>query len=278
MQGRHAAGEVAVADAAEAGLLDHPGEGLLVGEAADALDQVLVGLAIARDPFADLRNGLERPGVIGGPQRDARGPAELETDEPAAGLQYPPGLPQRGADVGHIADAEGDRIGVGAGVRQRQALGVADGPADLGRRALFPARRDHLGIVVDDVDGRIVAAPALLGGPGQFGVAAGHVAGAAGHVEDHLARLRVQTGRRRVLPDAMHARAHQVVHQVVAAGDAVEDPAHEAGLLGRIDVAIAEGGAALAHGLAHRPARAGRLAGTPPGAFLRRAAEFVLMS
>jgi hypothetical protein len=43
----------------EAGLLHHAGEGPLVGEAADALDQVLIGVAVLGDPLADLRDDLE---------------------------------------------------------------------------------------------------------------------------------------------------------------------------------------------------------------------------
>jgi hypothetical protein len=65
---------------------------------------------------------------------------------------------------------------------------------------------------------------------GHLGEAAGHVAGAAGAVDDHLARLRVEARGDGVLPEPVDAAAHQVVHQVVVLGDAVEDPAHQAGL------------------------------------------------
>ena len=45
------------------------------------------------------------------------------------------------------------------------------------------------------------------------------------------------------LPEAMDAAAHQVVHQVVAAGDPVEEVADEARLLVLADAAEAEVGA-----------------------------------
>ena len=49
---------------------------------------------------------------------------------------------------------------------------------------------------------------------------------------------------------------HEVVHQVIALGDALEHIAHESGFLGGLDDAIAEQGFALlyVHGGDHSPA------------------------
>ena len=58
------------------------------------------------------------------------------------------------------------------------------------------------------------------------GEAEGDVAGAAGHVEDRLALARRHPADERVLPQPVQAARHQVVHQVVARGDAGEDAAH----------------------------------------------------
>jgi hypothetical protein len=69
------------------------------------------------------------------------------------------------------------------------------------------------------------------------------VAGAAGAVDDPLARLGVEPRGGGVLPQPMGAEAHQVVHQVVAAGHTVEDAPDQAGLVRRVDVAVAEGSA-----------------------------------
>ena len=52
MQRGDAGGEVGVAHLAEPGLGDHRGEGSLVGEAADALHQVLVGRPVVGHPLA----------------------------------------------------------------------------------------------------------------------------------------------------------------------------------------------------------------------------------
>jgi hypothetical protein len=162
----------------------------------------------------------------------------------------PPGLAQGRVDVGDVADAERDHIGVGIGVGQRQPLGVADRPGDLGRAALFDPGGDHLGVVVDDVDGGVRAAPALLGLAGHLGEAAGHVAGAAGAVDDDLARLRVQARGDRILPQPVHPAAHHVVHQVVVLGDPVEHAAHQPSLGRGVDVLESEGGGGLGHVIA----------------------------
>src|SRR6185437_3605867 len=47
-------------------------------------------------------------------------------------------LAQRLVDMGHIANAESDGIGIEMPVRERQALGIAAGPFDRAL-ALFPA-------------------------------------------------------------------------------------------------------------------------------------------
>src|SRR5438552_1676885 len=58
VQRHHSAGEVGPAHLAKARLAHHSGQARLVGEAADALDQILVGLTVARRPGADGRNRL----------------------------------------------------------------------------------------------------------------------------------------------------------------------------------------------------------------------------
>ena len=46
----------------------------------------------------------------------------------------------------------------------------------------------------------------------------------------------------------MYTGAHQVVHEIVAAGHAIEHAAHEAGLFACIHIAETEGGGAVRHG------------------------------
>ena len=69
------------------------------------------------------------------------------------------------------------------------------------------------------------------------------VAGAAGHVENGHAGAGREPGHHLPLPQAMDAAAHQVVHEVVAAGDPVEQVADEPRLLVLADAAEAEIGA-----------------------------------
>ena len=56
----------------------------------------------------------------------------------------------------------------------------------------------------------------------------------------------------RLLPEAVDAGAHQVVHQVVAAGDAVEHAADQAGLRGGVDLGVAEGARQTLRGIGPR--------------------------
>src|SRR5438132_6379289 len=60
VQGADAAAEVGHAHPREPGLAHQAGEALLIGEAPDAFDQVLVGAAVAGHHRADGRNDPER--------------------------------------------------------------------------------------------------------------------------------------------------------------------------------------------------------------------------
>ena len=99
-------------------------------------------------------------------------------------------------------------------------------PALLG--ALL-ADLEHVG--VDVGDRHLRAAPRH---------AEGDVAGAAGHVEDALARPRLHAGDEAVLPQPVHAARHQVVHHVVAARDRAEDAADAPRLFLGADQLVAE--------------------------------------
>ena len=84
------------------------------------------------------------------------------------------------------------------------------------------------------------------------GHAEGDVAGAAGHVEDLLARLRFHAANELVLPQPVHPRRHRIVHDVVFARDAGEDLAHAAGLFLRGHILVAERYCLFCHGLGLR--------------------------
>ena len=128
-------------------------------------------------------------------------------------------------DARHVADAEGDGVGVEAAVGKRQRLGIALDERD---RVVEPALdgalapdREHLGIDVDD--GRARARAARRRPPGRRcrRCRRPHRAARTGRARSRRRRL---SGRvdQRVLPGAVQPARHQVVHQVVAARDAVE--------------------------------------------------------
>ena len=108
-------------------------------------------------------------------------------------------------------------------------FGVAADPFDAGDDAVIdrPGATDIEHLLVDVADDRVAAA---------LGVEAAHrpagdVAGAAGNIEQDLSGTRRKPGDELVLPPAMDKPAHQVIHQVVAARDAVEHRAHQRRLL-----------------------------------------------
>ena len=92
---------------------------------------------------------------------------------------------------------------------------------------------DHVGVDVADRD---LAAAALQ-------KAKGDIAGAAGDIQQMLIRPRGQPIEGGVLPQPVDPAAHQVVHQVIAAGDRGEHLAHQAGLVGAGDIAETKMGA-----------------------------------
>ena len=149
---------------------------------------------------------------------------ELEAQEAAAPLQHPKGLAQRLLDARHIADAEGDRIGVELRVGKRQRLRVGRDEIDAIVKPALPgalgADPQHLCVDVSDRDLRL--------GPACPRDAEGDVAGAAGHVEkgEGARRRGTNLGGQYVLPHPVQPEGHKIVHHVVAVGDSVEDRIH----------------------------------------------------
>lgn len=113
----------------EAGVLNHVAELGLAGETLDALDEILVGVAVAGDEVADEGDGAEAPALVYGVEEGVGDLAELEAGEDAAGLEDAAGFGQGGGDVAEVADAEGDGVQV-EGV-------VGDGGGGEGRRVGF---------------------------------------------------------------------------------------------------------------------------------------------
>src|SRR3569832_133815 len=105
----------------------------------------------------------------------------------------------------------------------------------MSRRSAFAPDTQHVGI--DVAHRRLEAASGGIGG------AESDVAGAAGNGEQcewRVGARRVQRIDQKALPNAMQARRHQVVHQVVALRHAVKDVIDQRLLVAQGDVPEAE--------------------------------------
>src|SRR6185503_8683706 len=113
-----------------------------------------------------------------------------------ARTQHAARLGERRGDVRDIAQAERDGISIDAAIADRQTLGIAAQPLDAGEAA--------------PIDGAVAAAPhhALIdvadhgarAAAGAIEEAEGDVAGAAGDVEQRLARARIEPRHQLALP------------------------------------------------------------------------------
>src|SRR3954468_449916 len=123
-------------------------------------------------------------------------------------------------------------------VGERQTLGIPAQPFDAGEDAVIDrpgaAGLQHLEGCVADNDLAAVLGHQL------WQCAASDVTGAAGDIEEALAGARIEPGDHLGFPPAMDAAAHQIVHQIVARRDAVEDGAHERRLIALQHAAKAE--------------------------------------
>jgi hypothetical protein len=240
MQRGYAARIVAPGRAIEAGIGDHRRETGLIREFGYRFHEIAVGLSVACHRLADARYGVEGPRLVDAVQQRHLDLREFETQEASARLQDPKGLRQRNVDARHVADAESDRIGVEARIREGQFLGIGFDESHIRlepalRRALA-ADRQHRSV---DVEYRRVR-----GASRGLDDAERDVAGTAGHVQHTPpgAPRRVEPRHHGVLPDAMEPCRHEVVHQIVAAGDAMEHIVDQPLLLVRPDLPVAVGG------------------------------------
>ena len=196
-----------VGDVPEAGGAEQPGELLRAGKAPDARGQIGVG-GPALQRLAEQRDDMVEPEPVERRQRP-RGRRDLENAEPAVGSQDAPELDERGGKVGDVTDAEADRGGIEARVRERQREQV---PFDPGNRLLLGAGAlQHAGREVEPHD---LTGAGLHGGHGEITGAAAAVEHAIARPHDRLHRLPA--------PALVETGGHHAVHQVVDRRDAVE--------------------------------------------------------
>ena len=83
-----------------------------VRKARDRFDEIAIGVAVSRHEPAEHGNDVKRIGFIEPVEQRHIDIGEFEAEEPTAPLQDAVRLGERLVDPRHVANAEGDRIGV----------------------------------------------------------------------------------------------------------------------------------------------------------------------
>jgi len=137
----------------------------VVRKPSDAFYQILVSIAVIGDLFAEPGDDLEGVGIIERLQLMPLKGRELEAKKPSAWLQHPTSFGKCAVDMGHIANAKRDGIGVHAGAFERQALGIGGNPIDAGKPVLIdrpiPAYGEHRRVDIRDRNRRRRPSPPL---------------------------------------------------------------------------------------------------------------------
>jgi formamidopyrimidine-DNA glycosylase len=248
MQGGNTAGKQPVSHAAETRLAHHRGKRIGVGKTPDAFDQVTVRFFIPGNDAAQGGHDGKRITVIEGGQNRRIDPAEFEAEKPPARGEDPIHLGQGFAEIGDVAQTKSNRAGVDRPARDRKIFRRAADETQIPHDSAVkcpgsPDLHHRLVDVADDGFGSPLSRSRLTLHPRQK--TQGNVAGSAGDIEKPHARLRRQPIEKRLLPQPMNAERHQVVHQIIAIGDAIEDGADKRGFIAGADPAEAEVGGDL---------------------------------
>ena len=185
---------------------------------ADRLRQVLVAFLIARNHLAQYRQDLERIQVV--KRLDAvRRFRELQDQRLAAGFQNPVHGRKRSSLDGDVSQAKGDCDTVETGIGERQVFGI-----DLcNRQVAGNTRVDQSSAtllkhcMIDIGENHLARFANLLR------KLAGQITRTAREIEDSMARFYAGLVDREALPYAVQTAGHQVVHDVVARRDRVEN-------------------------------------------------------
>ena len=190
------------------------------------LDEIAVGRAVASDDLPERRNGGERIGVVNAVQHREIDARKFEAEKPSTASQHPMRLSERSLDARHVADAEGDGVGVEPPIRQRQSLRIGfDKRHPIIEAASSRALRSdaqHIGVDVGDR---------------HRGLRAARARDPECDVSRATCDVEMGEGPRgrgmrlcdeNVLPHAVQAERHQVVHQIVSIRDPVEHAVHQA--------------------------------------------------
>ncbi len=146
-------------------------------------------------------------------------------------------LTQSRIDIGDIPQAKRNRVNIDGAGRHRQAFRIADDKVQTAQ--ITPVQRPvtadaHHGFVnIGQGDMRCLAR--------RIQIAEGDIPGAARNIQQMAAGAGADHADQFRLPQPMHPGAHHVVHQVIAAGHAVEHFADQRLLLGAFDFPKSEG-------------------------------------
>ncbi len=161
---------------------------------------------------------------------------EFQHEQAAAGPQHAAHRGERRRLVGDVSQPEPDRHAIEAAIGEGQGLGIRDREGDLRAESAIDqpvaAAREHFAVDVGE--------HGESGGADLAREAGAEIAGAGGDVERALPGPEAGLRQCETLPQAMHAGGHQVVHQVVVAGDRIENAAHARGFLRGRDALVAE--------------------------------------
>lgn len=136
MNSSHSAREILITLPAndEAGVNNHVAKVLLAGEPLDALDQVLVTIAVPSDQLPDQRDCAETPPLVHGVEEwpVLLHLAKLEHGQDTAWFQDAVSLSQGLGDVAKVSNPKGDRVQIyrivgNAGTLQVLGVGLEEG-------------------------------------------------------------------------------------------------------------------------------------------------------
>ncbi len=220
----------------EARLADHRRERLLVGVHADRFREITIARRIPGDDAAEARQEVEGVGVVDGAKRSTVGFENSSTS------RRPPGRSTRRIEASAAALSVTFR-------RPKPIVTQSKLRSAKGRHSAFAItnatcvpmprsiRRSRPRASISRLMSVSTARPSLAHLAREAGA---EVAGAGGDVERAMAGPKPGLGEREALPKPVQAARHQVVHQVVVAGDRVEYAAHARGLFRGRDFLVAE--------------------------------------
>ena len=146
---------------------------------------------------------------------------KFQAQEAAAALQHPEGFRQRHVDMRHVADAEGDRIGVEGLAVEGQFLGIGLDEIEIVGEAASSSARSAPTASIEPLMSSTVAC-ALRPRPRRCERRCRRCRRQR-RARDRSGPRRIERGHHGILPDPVQAARHHVVHDVVALGDLVED-------------------------------------------------------